>query len=117
MYRSDDVVANKFSQMNREDKELVITPLLEHMEQGQKCRLITCPFHSHDENRRELSQAEIEAALEAARRDAEAKAKADAEAARLAQEQALRESAAGQRLRRWLKKRGAVSWVLVLWVM
>ena len=106
--RSDTVVEAQFSHMNRVDKERVVVPLLEHMDQGAKCRLITCPFHNHGRDPRALSKEDLDAAIEAAKRDAEAKAKADEEARLAAEQQALRESAAGQRLRRWLKKRGAV---------
>ena len=106
--RYQEVVENKFAMMNRIDKERVIVPLLEHMDQGAKCRLITCPFHNHGRDPRALSAEELQAAIDAAQRDAAAKAEADAAAALEAEQQALRESVAGQRLRRWLKKRGAV---------
>ena len=94
--------------MNLVDRERVIVPLLEHMDQGAKCRLITCPFHNHGRDPRALSEDELQAAILAAQKDAEAKAEADAEEQRLREEQELRESVAGQKLRRWLKKRGAV---------
>ena len=108
VHRSQDVVIGQFIDMNLVDRERVIVPLLEHMDQGAKCRLITCPFHNHGRDPRALSEDELQAAILAAQKDAEAKAEADAEEQRLREEQELRESVAGQKLRRWLKKRGAV---------
>ena len=107
-YRYHQVVEVKFRDMNAVDKERVIVPLLELMDQGAICRLLTCPFHNHGRDPRALSEEELQAAIDAALRDAEEKAKRDAAAAEEARIQKLREGKAAEKLRLWLKKKGAV---------